>query len=234
MKVLRAVKRYIETARVEVEIVQYMNRKEQNSVKYYESFKYCDNFCIVFEELGMSIYDLVRQENGLGIEVIQEYSREMLKQLQMIHRNRLTHTDLKPENILLQKEDRNRLKIIDYGNATFDDEHHSSTINTRLYRSPEVILGCCTWDQKSDVWSLGCIVYELLTNKLLFKPESNHEHLAQIEKRTQQNIPQWMVRNVKQEINEHINSSRHQFNKYQTYLKWPRYADIQRIKKVRR
>jgi len=64
----------------------------------------------------------------------------------MIHKNRLTHTDLKPENILLEKEDNQKLKIIDFGNATFDDEHHSSTINTRLYRAPEVILGCCRWD----------------------------------------------------------------------------------------
>jgi len=70
MKVVRAVKRYIENAKVEVETLKYINSKDKDSVRYYESFKYQDNYCIVFEELGISVYDLIRKENGLEIEII--------------------------------------------------------------------------------------------------------------------------------------------------------------------
>jgi len=54
-----------------------------------------------------------------------------LEGLVYLHSSKLTHTDLKPENILLEDEKRKKLKIIDFGSATWDDEHHSSLINTR-------------------------------------------------------------------------------------------------------
>lgn len=78
-----------------------------------------------------------------------------------MHANRYTHTDLKPENILLCTNDLHkaphskvdnymlpadeRVKLIDFGGATHNSERHSSIINTRQYRSPEVILQCCQW-----------------------------------------------------------------------------------------
>ena len=96
---------------------------------------------------------------------------------QFLHDNHLTHTDLKPENILFVSTDwytefcpvskRNirrmrdtRVKLIDFGSATFDWEHHSSVVSTRHYRPPEVILEL-GWAQPCDVWSIGCILFEL-------------------------------------------------------------------------
>jgi serine/threonine protein kinase len=96
---------------------------------------------------------------------------------QFLHENHLTHTDLKPENILFVSQDwytefcpatkRNirrmrdtRVKLIDFGSATFDWEHHSSVVSTRHYRPPEVILEV-GWSQPCDVWSTGCIIFEL-------------------------------------------------------------------------
>jgi len=78
--------------------------------------------------------------------------------LTVLHDNHLTHTDLKPENILLNESsydveyssyyERNEkvlsksdITVIDFGSATFDDEHHSTIVSTRHYRAPEVILG---------------------------------------------------------------------------------------------
>ena len=102
----------------------------------------------------------------------------------MIHDLRLIHTDLKPENILLEDStdcevvtlpclDRpdkteevrvprcTKIKLIDFGGATYDDDHHkSSVINTRQYRAPEVMLGA-GWSFPADLWSVGCIVVEL-------------------------------------------------------------------------
>ena len=53
-----------------------------------------------------------------------------------------------------------RVKLIDFGSATFDWEHHSTVVSTRHYRAPEVILEL-GWAQPCDVWSIGCIVFEL-------------------------------------------------------------------------
>jgi serine/threonine protein kinase len=57
--------------------------------------------------------------------------------------------------------------VIDFGGATYDDESKSSIINTRQYRSPEVILGL-GWSYPSDIWSAGCIIAELYIGELLF------------------------------------------------------------------
>ena len=74
-----------------------------------------------------------------------------------------------------------RIKIIDFGGATYDNEHKSSLINTRQYRAPEVILAL-GWSMPSDLWSAGCIISELATGELLFGTHDNAEHLALMEK----------------------------------------------------
>lgn len=75
----------------------------------------------------------------------------------------------------------NDVKIIDFGGAIYVKEHLSGIINTRQYRSPEVILGL-NWGTKSDVWSLACILIELYTGEVLFDTHADEEHLCLIEK----------------------------------------------------
>jgi serine/threonine protein kinase len=69
------------------------------------------------------------------------------------------------------------IKLIDFGSATFDAQHHSSVISTRHYRAPEVILGL-GWTYPCDLWSIGCILVELYTGQALFQTHENLEHLA--------------------------------------------------------
>ena len=54
------------------------------------------------------------------------------------------------------------IRLIDFGGATWEDDHHSRIINTRQYRGPEVILDL-NWSYPSDLWSIGCIIAELFT-----------------------------------------------------------------------
>ncbi|CAK0880549.1 unnamed protein product, partial [Prorocentrum cordatum] len=74
-----------------------------------------------------------------------------------------------------------KIKLIDFGNATYELEHHSTIINTRQYRAPEVILAL-GWDERSDLWSTGCILMELYTGELLFRTHESLEHLALMER----------------------------------------------------
>ncbi|KAI9444992.1 kinase-like protein [Lactarius indigo] len=79
------------------------------------------------------------------------------------------------------------VKIADLGNATPSKRHYTEDIQTRQYRSPEAIIGRADWDHRVDVWSVACVVFELLTAEYLFEPQSqgqvfskDDDHLAQI------------------------------------------------------
>jgi serine/threonine protein kinase len=63
------------------------------------------------------------------------------------------------------------VKIVDLGNACWRDKHFTEDIQTREYRSPEVILGA-SYDTSADIWSFACLVFELLTGDLLFDPQA--------------------------------------------------------------
>lgn len=62
------------------------------------------------------------------------------------------------------------VKIADFGNACWVDHHFTNDIQTRQYRAPEVILGS-KYGPSVDMWSMGCMVFELLTGDLLFEPK---------------------------------------------------------------
>ena len=87
------------------------------------------------------------------------------------------HCDIKPENILFLNENSKNVKLIDFGSSTFIDDVDYSYLQTRPYRSPEICFGC-KFDFAADMWSLGCIIYELITFKLLFKYKTVEENLA--------------------------------------------------------
>mmetsp|Transcript_34932 Transcript_34932/g.68950 ORF Transcript_34932/g.68950 Transcript_34932/m.68950 type:complete len:260 (+) Transcript_34932:383-1162(+) len=170
------------------------------------------HYCFVFERLGESLFEFLKANDyrGFCVQDIQVFARQTLECLRFLHSIRLTHTDLKPENILLvdsssreitfpradeqirvRRPFRADIKVIDFGGATFEDEKHTSIINTRQYRAPEVILGC-GWSMSSDIWSFACIVAELYSGEMLFGTHENLEHLAMME-RLSGGFPAWMV-----------------------------------------
>ncbi|OMH81594.1 Protein kinase dsk1 [Zancudomyces culisetae] len=84
-----------------------------------------------------------------------------------------------------QKPSSLQFKIADLGNATWIERHFTEDIQTRQYRSPEVIIGA-PWNSSADIWSCACMIFELLTGEYLFEPRSgarynkDDDHLAQI------------------------------------------------------
>ena len=92
--------------------------------------------------------------------------------LKHVHYYHIIHRDLKPKNILLDK--RNQVKIGDFGISkmlenTFDMANTAT--GTPFYLSPEVCLGQ-KYDHKSDMWMLGCVLYEMCMYKRVFEGDS--------------------------------------------------------------
>ena len=65
-----------------------------------------------------------------------------------------------------------KIKIVDFGNACWTHKHFTDNIQTREYRSPEAII-VSEYDTSTDMWSMACVVFEMLTNSFLFKPRKH-------------------------------------------------------------
>lgn len=108
MKIIKAEPRHIDNARIEVEILEKVNSFAHSGrkriVNMVESFAHGKNFCIIFEELGKSLYDTLLCNDFVGFPMmgIKKMLWDLLKGLQFMHEIGLTHTDLKPENILFE------------------------------------------------------------------------------------------------------------------------------------
>lgn len=217
VKVVRSVKRYLEAAKVEEDILRKLrgNDPERTSlcVRLKGRFEmYCrgkKHVCLSFERLGKSLYEFMKSNRYRGFRMcdVKAFGYQLLQAVHFCHTMKLVHTDLKPENILLEKSDyqkiakddrkdyrvpiSNKIRLIDFGGATFQDDHHSRIVNTRQYRSPEVMLGL-GWSYPSDLWSVGCILAEIYTGELLFKTHEDMEHLALMEKIAGKPIPRHM------------------------------------------
>ena len=66
------------------------------------------------------------------------------------------------------------IKLSDFGTSINSSNINKKEIQTRYYRAPEVILKC-NYDYKVDIWSLGCVIFEILTGDILFNPQKNRE-----------------------------------------------------------
>jgi len=104
----------------------------------------------------------------------------MASALQHMHDKRIMHRDLKPANIFISLEGELKLGDLGLGRALSSQTFEAySRVGTPLYMSPEVLDGS-GYDTKSDVWSLGCIAYELCTMKSPFKKEDSKMSLYEL------------------------------------------------------
>jgi len=192
LKVVRQSPRYFQDAKIEALTVTRLQTElgsEDYCVVIYRYLEWNQHFCIAFERLHSTlhsyIYDQKRRGIGCKRNVIQQVTFHLLRCVSYLHSVRLAHVDLKPENIMFVDDPRTsgncRVKLIDFGAATWLTKDHSSLIQTRFYRAPEVIIES-KWDEKADLWSVGCILLEMYFGRLVFDTHDSLEHLHLIEK----------------------------------------------------
>jgi len=271
VKVVKNKPAYTAQAKCEIKIAHMLTNlsrassKPANVVRLLGSFSYKGHLCLVFEELGTNLYELLKQNQfrGLPLSLVRTYVKQILQAMALLQDNFVIHCDLKPENILLeiadepsnaavganfkkkytpqvirrmrenresewtsfqfngteerglylghrgawmvtggdennierlkgmqaqqkQKIGRRRkrnvvqgVRVIDFGSACFEGQTIFSYIQSRFYRSPEVLLGL-PYDRAIDMWSLGCICAELFLGLPILPGSSEHNQISRI------------------------------------------------------
>ncbi|PNH03834.1 Serine/threonine-protein kinase AFC2 [Tetrabaena socialis] len=151
IKIVRNIDKYRHAAMIELEVLNTLEKNDPSGINHCvalrEWFEYRGHVCMVFEKLGLSLFDYMRKNSykPFPLDVVQEFGRQLLEAVSYMHELRLVHTDLKPENILLtchesaqpaescgssgsarccSRPPSAEIKVIDFGSATFEEQYH--------------------------------------------------------------------------------------------------------------
>ncbi|KAF5285710.1 hypothetical protein FQA39_LY16516, partial [Lamprigera yunnana] len=120
---------------------------------------------LVTHLMGADLNNIIRTQR-LTDEHVQFLVYQILRGLKYIHSAGIIHRDLKPSNIAVNEDC--ELKILDFGLARPTETEMTGYVATRWYRAPEIMLNWMHYNQTVDIWSVGCIMAELLTGRTLF------------------------------------------------------------------
>ncbi|XP_062318602.1 mitogen-activated protein kinase 12 [Osmerus eperlanus] len=161
------------------------------------------DFYLVMPFMGTDLGKLMKMER-LSEEKVQYLVYQMLKGLKYIHSAGIIHRDLKPGNLAINQEC--ELKILDFGLARQTDSEMTGYVVTRWYRAPEVILSWMHYTQTVDIWSVGCIMAEMLLGKPLFKGNDHLDQLTEIMKITGTPTQEFITKMKSQDAKNYIKS----------------------------
>ncbi|KAI9797267.1 MAG: dual specificity protein kinase yak1 [Piccolia ochrophora] len=186
VKVVKNRTAYFNQSMMEVSVLDLLNSKldkndDHHLLRLKDTFIHRQHLCLVFELLSVNLYELIKQNQfrGLSTTLVRVFAQQLLNGLSLLNKARLIHCDLKPENILLKNLESPIIKIIDFGSACDERQTVYTYIQSRFYRSPEVLLGL-PYSSAIDMWSLGCIVVELFLGLPLFPGSSEYNQVSRI------------------------------------------------------
>ncbi|OMJ86101.1 hypothetical protein SteCoe_12458 [Stentor coeruleus] len=184
IKIIKSQTTFRKSGESEYKILQYLaniTKEEMNIIKPLKKLEFRGHFCIVTELLYLNLYQFIETNDfqPINANIVKRITTQLLIALNHIHSNNIIHCDLKPENILLKNSNKSSIRVIDLGSACFKNSTFFSYIQSRFYRAPEILFQC-EYNEKIDIWSLGCIVFELLTGTVLFNGKNEHEQIYKI------------------------------------------------------
>ncbi|TGZ75332.1 hypothetical protein CRM22_000438 [Opisthorchis felineus] len=197
IKIIKNKRAFTNQAQVEIRLLHEMNRYLEVAeasgepaplganyiVRLLTHFTFRGHLCLVFELLSYNLYDLLRNTNfrGVSLNLTRKFAQQLCHALEFLSRPelRIIHCDLKPENILLVNPKRSAIKLVDFGSSCHVKEKVYQYIQSRFYRSPDVLLGL-DYTMSIDMWSLGCILVELHTGEPLFAGQNEVGQMMKI------------------------------------------------------
>uniref|UniRef100_A0A0D9W913 Protein kinase domain-containing protein n=1 Tax=Leersia perrieri TaxID=77586 RepID=A0A0D9W913_9ORYZ len=219
VKVIKNQPAFYHQAIMEVSLLRALNQKfdpddQYNIVRMLDYLLFQNHLCIAFEMLGQNLYELLKRNSfrGLKMKFVRAFSKQILDAMIVMGDAGIIHCDLKPENILLTPSVTTdaAVKVIDFGSACMEGKTVYSYIQSRYYRSPEVILGY-PYNTAIDMWSFGCIVAELFLGLPLFPGASEYDVLQRMVKILGGQPPDYLLREAKNSAKffKHIGSIYH-------------------------
>jgi serine/threonine protein kinase len=186
IKVIRAKQNFLIQSQSEIRILEelggIMEEREvhlRSIVLLEEHFMHGGHQCMVFERLQCSLYDQLRDSNftGLPLRRIRTMGSKILDALDVLSnlQDPIIHADIKPDNVLCTSGD--DVQLADFGSACKQSSNQqSSYIQSRFYRSPEVLMGL-EYSTAIDMWSFACTLMMLYTGRHLFEGTSSETQL---------------------------------------------------------
>lgn len=161
----------------EIKLLRKFNNHE-NIIRLYDlqkpsSFATFNEVYLIQEYMPSDLHNII-QTHVLSDQHVQFFIYQILKGLKLIHSAKVIHRDLKPSNILVNENC--DLKICDFGLARVDSVNYRTDkisslteyVATRWYRAPEIMLNVSNYTTAIDLWSVGCILFELLIYRAIF------------------------------------------------------------------
>lgn len=182
----------------EVRIMKYIN--SPYIVQLYEIYEDNTNYYIIMEYCaGGTLFNMLVKGHGTNNEQAREIFYQILVGLSHIHGMKIAHLDIKPENIFL--DECNNVKIGDFGISAYFEENELTnlTCGTKYYVSPECISGNEYNPFISDMWSLGVVLYSMVTGTLPWK-RADKEGLLKMIRNGEFTIPLTVIPEIKEVI----------------------------------
>ena len=144
--------------------------ENENSIKIYEHYDSEEDFAVVMELCDCNLNDKLKESNGFGVDKIKKILIQLNNTFRLMIDKKIIHRDIKLENILVKDKQKENfiVKLSDYGETKklgTLSQMNESVHGTPNTQAPEILNGE-NYDSKSDLWSLGVIIYQLYFKKL--------------------------------------------------------------------
>lgn len=175
------------TERFKREAQLMIDFRHHNIVQVYDHFKEGNSYFIVMEYVdGVTLSELIEKKRYIPNDIAVLIFTEICKALKYAHDQDVIHRDIKPDNVLISKD--GEVKLTDFGIATSKDDDEDGltsagmTLGTPAYMSPEQIADSRNVDKRADIYSMGVLLYKMVTGKTPFPGSFTPEAVALINK----------------------------------------------------
>ena len=166
IKVIKTGESFVKKSKREIDVLSRFKNHDSNHVLLlYGTFTFRNHLCMIMKLYETNLTKFLKKNKNVAVD---EIERQIVEGLKYIHSCNIIHGDLKPDNVLIKGSN---IVLCDFGLSQFFEpgkKNEYQSIQTLWYRAPEIVLKY-DYDKMIDYWSLGCIMYELIHNRVLFR-----------------------------------------------------------------